>query len=470
MTNSRATSLLEFISKNEIKFVDFRFTSVAGKFLHITHHSNGVTEDTFVYGVSFDGSSVPGWCGVEKSDMLLVPDLESCSSFLDPFAAQPTLCVICDVMKPNGDGFYDRNPRSTTKKAMQFLCGSGVADKNYFGFEMEFFILDDARFAVKENGAFFELDSFEGAYNSGRRYEYNNHAHRESRKGCYLASQPSDSSNDIRAEILETLREVKVKPLLHHHEVASSQCEIGFQYAEALESSDNTQKCKYVVHNVAGSYGKSATFMPKPFKDDNGSGMHIHTSLWKDGRNLFAPEREGDDISRLCEYYIGGIIKHGRALNALLNPLTNSYKRLIPGYEAPCTLDHSRMGRSSAVRIPHCRRGNPSAKRVEIRFPDAGTNPYLGTAALIMAGMAGINEKILPETAAAELRKSSHGSSLCRSLEEALKALDSDRDFLLEGGVFTKDQIDAHIELKSDDIEELSKHPTPIEFIKYYNI
>ncbi|AHX11291.1 glutamine synthetase, type I [Neorickettsia helminthoeca str. Oregon] len=469
--DSRVVSLLEFITKNEIKLVDFRFTSVSGKFLHITHHSDSVTEKTLTNGVSFDGSSVPGWSSVGKSDMLLIPDLEAGTSFLDPFAAQPTLCILCDVVEPNGNNLYDHNPRATARKAMQFLRSTGIADKSYFGFEMEFFVLDDARFAVRDNGAFFELDSAEGSYNSGKRYEYNNHGHRNQRKSCYLASQPSDSLNDIRAEILETLKEVKVKPLLHHHEVASSQCEISFQYGEAVKTSDNAQKCKHVIHNVASSYGKSATFMPKPFKNDNGNGMHIHTSLWKGDRNLFAPDNSRGDVSELCTYYIGGVIKYGKALNAILNPLTNSYKRLIPGYEAPCNLDCSPLSRSAAIRIPHSPGGEPSAKRVEVRFPDAGTNPYLGTSALLMAGIAGINEKITPESATAELKKSADGSiSLCRSLEEALVSLDKNRDFLLEGNVFTNAQIDAYIALKTEDIEELMKHPVPIEFIKYYSV
>ncbi|WP_041351440.1 type I glutamate--ammonia ligase [Neorickettsia risticii] len=468
MTNNRAASILEFVAKNEIRLIDFRFTSITGKFLHITRHSDSITTDALTHGISFDSSLIQGRHDIDRSDVVLVPDLDSCSSFLDPFAAQPTLCLICDIVEPRGSDSYEHSPRATTKRAVEFLRSTGIAEKAFFGLEMEFFVLDDARFAVKENGAFFELDSSEGIYNSGRRYEYNNHAHREGSRNCYLASQPSDSLNDIRAEILETLREVKIKPLLHHHEAASSQCRIGFHHGEALETSDNMQKCKYVTRNVASSYGKSATFMPKPFKDYNGSGMHLHISLWENEQNLFVPQDPREEISQLCKYYIGGIIKHRKALNAILNPLTNSYKRLADIHNASCGLDYSPENRLAAVRIPHCRKGNFSGKRIEVRFPDAGTNPYIGTAALIMAGIAGIREKILPETAV-EVEKPSK-VSLSRSLEEALLALDTDRQFLTEGGVFTNGQLDTYIKLLSDDSRELSKHPVPIEFIKYYSV
>ncbi|KYH12453.1 glutamine synthetase beta-grasp domain-containing protein [Neorickettsia sp. 179522] len=468
MTNNRAASILEFAAKNEIRLIDFRFTSTTGKFLHITLHSDSVTTDILTHGISCDSSLIQGWHDMHKSDVVLVPDLELGSSFLDPFAAQPTLCLICDIMEPRGCSSYEHSPRATTKRAMEFLRSTGIAERAFFSLEMEFFVLDDARFAVKENGAFFELDSSEGIYNSGRRYEYNNHAHREGSRNCYLTSQPSDSVNDIRAEILETLREVKVKPLMHHHEAASSQCRIGFYHGEALETSDSVQKCKYITRNVASSYGKSATFMPQPFKDYNGSGMHFHISLWKNEQNLFVPQDPGEEVSQLCKYYIGGIIKHRKALNAILNPLTNSYKRLANIDDAAYGPNHLLGNRLTTVRIPHCREGDSSGKRIEVNFPDAGTNPYIGTAALIMAGIAGIQEKLLPG-AAVELEKSSE-VSLSKSLEEALFALETDRQFLTQGGVFTNDQLDTYVKLLRDDSEEVSKHPVPIEFIKYYNV
>ena len=465
----KTASLLEFAAKNEIKFISFCFTTTSGRMAKISYHIESVNADTFYNGIPFDGSSVDGWASIESSDMLLMPDHST--AFLDPFAAQPTLCVMCSVLNAQSAKEYIKDPRFTAKKAQDFLKKTGIADKAFFGLEVEFFVLDDARFAVKENGSFFELDSSEGPYNSGKKYEYNNHAQRYGQKDFYLACGPSDTLCDIRAEILETLKEIKLKPTLHHHEVASSQCEVGFYHAEPLESADNTQKCKYVIRGVASSYGKSATFMPKPFKNDNGNGMHIHQSLWKNGKNLFAPNSPDKKISDTCLYYIGGILKHAKALCAFTNPTTNSYKRLVNGYEAPRAIKYSFCNRSAAVRIPHASSFSDSATRIEARFADTCANPYLAISAMLMAGIDGIKNKIHPGQAEERNLFDLHESeydSLCKDLDHALDCLEADYDFLIQDGVFNKDQIICHIKAKRRESEEIKMHPNPIEFLKYY--
>ena len=461
--------VLNYIKSNEIKFVDFRFTDSIGGCHHITRHVDSVTEDVFLKGISFDGSSIKGWKSIEQSDMLIMPDIKA--TFADPFTAQNTLVIFCNTIDITTNALYDRDPRATAQKALDYMKSTGIADNIYFGLEVEFFIFEDVRFAVKENSSFFELDSIEGPYNSDKKYEYGNHGHRPARKGGYLPTQPIDGLHDIRSEILDTLSAVGMKALLHHHEVAPSQCEIGFEYDELLKTADNLQKCKYVVLNVASSYGKSATFMPKPILGDNGSGMHCHQSLWKDGKNLFAGVNDG--ISDLCRYYIGGIIKHGKTLNAFTNPTTNSYKRLIPGYEAPINLAYSACNRSAAIRIPFTAYHGPNSTRIEVRFPDPSANPYHCTTAQLMAGLDGIRNKIDPGAQVTDnLYNSANNAnipSVASSLQEALDALNNDRDFLKLGGVFTDEQIDAYIKLKQDDIKYINQCPHPAEFIKYYS-
>lgn len=470
-TNKEPAAILELIQRNEIKFVDFKFTTPMGRCLHISYHRDAVDHKTFIHGLPFDSSSIEGWKSIERSDMVLMPDLST--AFLDPFTSQPTLVILCDIIDIETNKDYDRDPRSTAKRALRYLKESKIADQAYFGPEMEFFIFDDVRYDVKENGSFFEIDSTEGSYNSGRKYEYNNHGHRFERKNCYLSAQPIDSFNDIRAEILETFKEIKMKPTLHHHEVASSQCEVGFEYSDIITAADNIQKGKYVVHNVASSYGKSATFMPKPVKEDNGSGMHVHQSLWLKGKNLFAsPDGNASSLSQICLYYIGGIIKHGKALSAFTNPTTNSYKRLIPGYEAPNALAYSFFNRSAAIRIPYASGLSPAAARIEARFPDASANPYYAVSAMLMAGLDGIINKVNPAEAVNKnlFKEKVPGIEyIPSSLKEALEILDKEREFLLQGGVFTNSQVDSYIEMKMKEQDEVSKYPTPIEFKKYYS-
>lgn len=460
--------LHSYIKSNETKFIDFRFTDTLGKSHHITRYAESITDEVLKQGISFDGSSIKGWKTIEKSDMLILPDINT--AFLDPFTAQNTIVIICDIIDINGNIPYERDPRSITKKALKYLQSTGIADKAYFGLEMEFFIFEDVRFAIKDNSSFFSIDSTEGSYNSGRKYEYGNHGHRPGQKGGYFPVQPVDSLHDIRSEILDTLNNVGIKPLLHHHEVAPAQCEIGFEHDDLLQAADNMQKCKYVVLNVVSSYGKSATFMPKPIFNDNGSGMHCHQSLWKNGKSLFAGDKH--NVSDLCKYYIGGIIKHGKALNAFTNQTTNSYKRLVPGYEAPINLAYSACNRSAAIRIPFTHSYSSNATRIEVRFPDPSSNPYYCTTAQLMAGLDGIKNKIDPgKQIVTNLYddSSTHVPSVAYSLKEAIEHLDKDREFLKAGNVFTDNQIDAYISLKNEEVEDINKHPNPAEFIKYYN-
>jgi glutamine synthetase len=470
MSKTQIAHIFELIKNSSIKFVDFRFSDYRGKWLHISHCADSVTYEEFEKGVAFDGSSVPAWKEINESDMILMPQLDS--AFTDPFSTIPTLVLICDVIEPRTGEGYVRDPRNTAKKAEEYLLSTGVGDVAYFGPEPEFFVFDDVRFQSKSQGSFYEIDSEEGPYNSGRVYDNGNLARRSQIKGSYFDPVPLDSGQDLRSEMVETLREVGITPLLHHHEVANSQFEIGFKYSTLTLTADNVQKFKYVIHNVAHSYGKTATFMPKPIYGDNGSGMHVHQSIWKNGKNLFTGSGYSN-LSEMAIYYIGGIIKHAKAINALANPSTNSYKRLVPGYEAPVLLAYSSCNRSASIRIPHVT--NENARRIEARFPDPVANPYLTFAALLMAGLDGIKNKIhpgdsrnqdlyhLPEK---ELRKI---PTVCKSLRDALTALDKDRGFLLEGEVFSDEQIDAYIDLKTKEVDKYDQMPHPIEFEMYYN-
>jgi glutamine synthetase len=468
---SELNKVFDLIREHEIEFVDFRFTDPKGKTQHTTYIANKVDESTFEDGVMFDGSSISGWKSINESDMILMPDPSS--AFIDPFTAQPTLVLFCNVIEPATGQGYARDPRSTAKRAEAYLNYTGVADTAYFGPELEFFVFDDVRFKVDMSGSSVSIDSEESPWNSNKVYATGNKGHRPGIKGGYFPVQPVDVLNDIRGEMLSIMSEIGMVPVLHHHEVAPSQCELGVEFDTMIKTADNVQKYKYVIHNVAHAYGKTATFMPKPIKGDNGSGMHTHQSLWKGGKPLFAGNGYAD-LSEMCLYYIGGIIKHAKVLNAFTNASTNSYKRLVPGYEAPVLLAYSARNRSASIRIPHV--SSPKAKRIEVRFPDPTANPYYAFAAMMMAGLDGIENKIHPGDAMdknlydlppEELKDI---PTVARSLREALEALDKGRDFLKKGDVFTDDQIDAYIALKMEDVLAWEMTPDPIEFQMYYSV
>jgi glutamine synthetase len=467
---SVVSDFFEMVKSNNIKFIDFRFSDYSGKWLHITHCADQIGEEELTKGIGFDGSSVPAWKEINESDMILMPELDS--AFIDPFTTLPTIVLTCDVIEPTTDSGYGRDPRFTAKKAEEYLKKTGIGDVAYFGPEPEFFVFDDVRFQSNSHGNSYAIDSEEAPHNSGKITEGGNLARRSEIKAAYFDPTPLDSGQDLRSEMVETLREVGITPILHHHEVANSQFEIGFKYSTLTATADNIQKFKHVIHNVCQAYGKTATFMPKPIFADNGSGMHVHQSIWKNGENLFAG-KEHANLSELALFYIGGIIKHAKAINAFSNGTTNSYKRLVPGYEAPVLLAYSAKNRSASIRIPHVT--NEKARRIETRFPDPASNPYLTCAALLMAGLDGIKNKIHPgEPKNQDLYHLSEKDlkkipTVARSLRDALFALDKDRAFLLEGGVFTDEQIDAYIALKMGEVERYEQMPHPIEFAMYYN-
>jgi len=421
-------------------------------------------------GFMFDGSSIAGWKAINESDMTLMPDLSR--FYIDPFFAQPTLALFCDVLDPATMQPYERDPRSTAKAALAHMASAGIADTAFFGPEAEFFIFDDVKIDVGMNVGMYKVDSVEGPYNSGRDYEEGNMGHRPGVKGGYFPVPPVDGGQDIRSEMLSVMSEIGVPVEKHHHEVAPSQHELGMKFGTLIETADNMQLYKYCVHQVAHAYGVSATFLPKPIVGDNGSGMHVHQSLWKDNTPLFAGNNYAD-LSEMALFYIGGIIKHAKSLNAFTNPSTNSYKRLIPGFEAPVLLAYSSRNRSASCRIPFV--DNPKGKRVEVRFPDPMANPYLAFSAMLMAGLDGIRNKIHPGEAmdkdlydlpAEELKNI---PTVCGSLREALECLDADRDYLTSGDVFSNDQIDAYIELKMEEVYAFEHTPHPIEFKMYYS-
>ena len=462
--------LLDYVEKHEIKFIDWRFTDLLGRSHHVTHSTHSLDPGVFVSGIAFDSSSVPGWQPIEDSDMLLVPDINT--AFVDPFTAQATLAIICNVVYPDSQANYSRDPRYTARKAQHYLLSTAIADKCFFGPEIEFFVFDQVHFSADACNSHFKLRTLECESGYTRRSGAG-HGYSVRARDGYLCSPPMDSTHDMRSEMLSMLHEVGVRPLLHHHEVAQSQCEVGFHHAELVASADSVQKCKYVLRNVAGSYGKSVTFMPKPMMGENGSGMHCHQSLWKDGINIFA-EKGDSRLSETCLYYIGGILAHGKALNAFTNPSTNSYKRLVPNFEAPVWLAYSHCNRSASIRIPYVHSDNTAARRIEVRFPDPLANPYLCFASQLMAGLDGIRKKILPYEVQGrslydmEEEEVRDLESVCFSLESALDALNQDRDFLLESDVFTSDQIDAYVKLKKQEVDSLRMHPHPVEFSNYY--
>ena len=468
---SNTSSIMEMIKENDIRFVDLRFTDPRGKWQHLTQAIVTVDEESLKEGFMFDGSSIAGWKAINESDMCLMPDLTTAT--IDPFFAQATLVLVCDVLEPTTGKPYNRDPRSTAKAAIEYMSNQGIGDTAFFGPEAEFFVFDDVKFDVQMNRGYYEVDSSEGPYNSAKNYESGNLGHRPGIKGGYFPVPPVDSAQDIRTEFLEELKNLGLRMEKHHHEVAPSQHELGLLFDTLLKQGDGIQLYKYGVHMVANSFGKTATFMPKPVKGDNGSGMHVHQSIWKDGKPLFA----GDGYAGLSEtalHYIGGIIKHGKALNAFTNPSTNSYKRLIPGFEAPVILVYSARNRSASCRIPVS--DSPKGKRVEVRFPDPTANPYLAFAAMLMAGMDGIKNKIHPGDASdQDLYELSDNEvaklpTVCGSLREALEAVDQDRAFLTEGGVFTDDQIDGYIDLKMQEVYDLEHSPHPVEFKNYFSV
>lgn len=463
--------VLDLIKEHEARFVEFRFTDPKGKWQHTGYCASEVDKDLLEDGVMFDGSSISGWKDINESDMILMPDSDS--AFIDPFTANATVVVFCDIIEPNTGQDYERDPRSTAKRAEAYLKNSGIGDKAFFGPELEFFIFDDARWSLSASESFYAVDSEEMPSNSGTPYDMGNMGHRPGTKGGYFPVAPVDSLQDIRAEMLNVLEMVGIEPILHHHEVAPGQCELGTKFDTLVKCADNVQKYKYVVHNVAHSYGKTATFMPKPISGDNGSGMHVHQSIWKGDKPSFAGNGYAD-LSEMCLYYIGGIIKHAKALNAFTNASTNSYKRLIPGFEAPVLLAYSSRNRSASIRIPYV--SSAKAKRIETRFPDPTANPYFAFSALLMAGLDGIENKIHPGEA---MDKNLYDlppeeltdiPTVAGSLREALEALEKDRDFLKRGDVFSDDQIDAYIALKMEEVYALEHTPAPVEFKMYYSV
>ncbi|THJ30755.1 type I glutamate--ammonia ligase [Lampropedia aestuarii] len=464
--------VMALIKDNEVKFVDFRFTDTRGKEHHVTVPISAFDEDRFQTGQAFDGSSLAGWKGIEASDMLLIPDPDTAN--IDPFFQEPTLILTCDVIDPADGTPYDRDPRSIARRAESYLKASGLGDTAYFGPEPEFFIFDGVRWENSMGKVFFEVDEYEAPWNSGAKLEGGNRGHRPTVKGGYFPVPPVDSTQDMRAEMSLVLESLGIPVEVFHHEVAGAgQNEIGTQFSTLVKRADWTQTLKYVVHNVANMYGKTATFMPKPLVGDNGSGMHVHMSIWKDGKNLFA----GDGYAGLSDYalyFIGGVIKHARALNAITNPSTNSYKRLVPGYEAPVKLAYSAKNRSASIRVPFV--NNPKGRRVEARFPDPTANPYLCFAALMMAGLDGVENKIHPgEAATKDLyhlppEEDALIPTVCHSLDQALEALDADRGFLTKGGVFSNEMLDAYIELKMGEVTRFRQAVHPIEYEMYYSL
>ena len=463
-------TILARMKEEEIEWVDLRFTDPKGKWQHLTMCADVMDEDAFEDGLMFDGSSIEGWKAINESDMVLRPDLNAV--YTDPFSATPMLIVFCDVVEPGTGDLYSRDPRSTAKRAEAYVTQSGAGDTIYIGPEAEFFMFDDVRFQNDYTTSMFAVDDIEPPTNSGRTYETGNMAHRPGKKGGYFPVAPVDSAVDIRGEMVSTMLEMGLPMDKHHHEVAPAQHELGMIHSTLTETADRMQIYKYVVHMIAQAYGKTATFMPKPIKGDNGSGMHTHLSIWKGGKPTFAGNGYAG-LSDNCLYFIGGIIRHAKALNAFTNPSTNSYKRLVPGYEAPVLLAYSSRNRSASCRIPYGT--GEKSKRVEVRFPDALANPYLAYSALVMAGLDGIANRLhpgeamdknlydLPPEELADVR------TVCGSLREALESLEADHAFLLKGDVFTKDQIDAYAELKWAEVERWETTPSPVEFEMYYS-
>jgi glutamine synthetase len=467
-----AEKVFNLIRDSKVEFVDLRFADMLGKQHHVTFPAHAIDASTFEDGKMFDGSSITGWKGINDSDMVLMPD--PASAVLDPFTADPTLILTCDVLEPSTMQAYSRCPRSIARRAEAFLKSSGVADTAFFGPEPEFFIFDSVRWSNDMRGASFEIESEEAAWSSNRKFEEGNSGHRPGVKGGYFPVAPVDSLGDIRGEMCKALEAMGLTVEVHHHEVATAgQCEIGTRFSTLVHKADEMMKLKYVIKNVAHANGKTATFLPKPIVGDNGSGMHVHQSLAKGGTNLFAGDLYGG-LSQLALYYIGGVFKHARAINAFTNSTTNSYKRLVPGYEAPVMLAYSARNRSASCRIPFVH--SPKGRRIEVRFPDPMNSGYLSFTALMMAGLDGILNKIDPGAPMDKdlydlpPEEEKHIPTVCSSLDQALEALDKDRSFLKAGGVFSDDFIDAYIETKMQEVTKFRAATHPIEYQMYYSI
>lgn len=463
-------AILKRLEEEEIRFVDMRFTDTNGKEHHFTYPANSIDEDFFEEGKMFDGSSIIGWKGIHNSDMILMPDPQT--AYIDPFSDHKTLIITCNIIEPDTLQGYSRDPRSLAKRAEAYLKSTGIADSAFFGPENEYFIFDSMTYQTSSHKASFEIYSNEGHWNSNTLIDERKNGHHPAQKGGYSPIPPIDSLNDLRADMCLVLEEIGQTVEVHHHEVATAQCEIGTRFNTLTRKADEVQQLKYVIRNVAEAYGKTATFMPKPIVGDNGSGMHVHMSLSKEGHNLFSGDSYGG-LSDIALYYIGGIIKHARALNAFTNPSINSYKRLVPHFEAPVMLAYSARNRSASIRIPYI--FNPKGRRIEVRFPDSSANPYLCFAALLMAGLDGIKHKIHPgEAMDKDLydlppEEASGIPQVAFSLEQALDALEADQDFLKAGEVFSQDLIDAYIAIKRAEVERMRLQVHPLEFELYYS-
>ena len=465
-----AQELLSRMKDEDCAYVDLRFTDPRGKLQHVTVMADQVDEDFIGEGFMFDGSSIAGWKSIDQSDMKLMPDPDS--AYVDPFYAEKTMCLHCTVVEPDTGESYDRDPRGTAERAEAYLNSTGIGDQSFFGPEAEFFLFDDVRFQVDMRKVSYQVDAIDGAWNTDSEYEMGNMGHRPGIKGGYFPVPPVDEGQDIRSEMLSTMKRMGMSVDKHHHEVASCQHELGLIFSSLTKQGDELQKYKYVIQQVAHAYGKTATFMPKPIAGDNGTGMHVNMSIWKDGKPLFAGDQYAD-LSQEALWFIGGILKHAKALNAFTNPATNSYKRLIPGFEAPVLRAYSARNRSGCVRIPWTE--SPKAKRVEARFPDPSANPYLAFAALLMAGLDGIQNQIdpgppsdkdlydLPPEELAGI------PTVCASLREALDELEADHQFLLAGDVFTRDQLDGYMALKWEEVYAFEHTPHPVEYQMYYS-
>ncbi len=469
---SSPADILKQIEEHGVKFVDYRFTDSRGKEQHVTVPASTLDDEVFENGKMFDGSSIAGWKGINESDMILMPDAKS--AVMDPFYEELTMVLRCNVVEPSTMQGYDRCPRSLAERAEAYMKSTGIADSCLFGPENEFFVFDDVKWGSSIGSAFYKVDSDEASWNSEKVFESGNIGHRPTVKGGYFPVPPVDSLQDLRSAMCLVLNEMGLVTEVHHHEVATAgQCEIGVGAASLTRKADEVQILKYVIQNVAHSYGKTATFMPKPLVGDNGNGMHVHQSLAKNGQNLFSGDKYGG-LSETALYYIGGIIKHARALNAFTNPSTNSYKRLVPGFEAPVMLAYSARNRSASIRIPFV--FSPKARRIEVRFPDSTANPYLAFAAMLMAGLDGIQNKIHPGEAMDKNlydlppEEEKNIPQVCHGLDQALNALNQDRAFLTVGGVFSDEMIDAYIDLKMEDVQRLRMTTHPVEFDMYYSL
>jgi glutamine synthetase len=465
--------VLRQIKDENIELIDLKFTDLHGKWQHLTVTSDMVDEESFNSGLAFDGSSIRGWKAINESDMDMVPDAST--AWIDPFYRHKTLSLICSIREPRTGEPYARCPRALAQKALLYLSSTGLADTAFFGPEPEFFLFDDVRYNSGEGSSFYSVDTNEASWNTGRVEEGGNLAYKIQLKEGYFPVAPNDTAQDIRSEMLLLMAELGIPIEKHHHEVAGAgQHELGIKFAELIQAADNVMIYKYIVRNVARKYGKTATFMPKPVFNDNGTGMHVHQSLWKGGQPLFFGEGTYADLSQTARWYIGGILKHAPSFLAFTNPTTNSYKRLVPGFEAPVNLVYSKGNRSAAVRIP-LTGSNPKAKRLEFRSGDAMANPYLAFSAMMMAGIDGIKNQIDPgngvdvdlfELPADQLASI---STVPASLNGSLEALNADKNYLMEGGVFTEEFINNWIDIKYEEVQQLRQRPHPHEFTMYYD-